>query len=58
MYHLGVFVFFPRVFLSARVTGACPVTTDLLMQVSVRTTTTKTDLEKYKNCYRRKHAMA
>ena len=27
------------VFLSSRVTGACPVTTDLIMRVNVRTTT-------------------
>ena len=40
MYFLGLFVFFPRVFLSSRVTGACPVTTDLIMRVNVRTTTT------------------
>ena len=40
VYHLGLFVFFPRVFLSSRVTGACPVTTDLIMRVDVRTTTT------------------
>ena len=33
-------VFFPGVFLSSRVTGACPVTTDLIMRVNVRTTTT------------------
>ena len=39
-YHLGLFVFFPGVFLSSRVTGACPVTTDLIMRVNVRTTTT------------------
>ena len=38
MYHLGLFVFFPRVLLSSRVTGACPVTTDLIMRVNVRTT--------------------
>ena len=38
VYHLGLFVFFPRVFLSSRVTGACPVTTDLIMRVNVRTT--------------------
>ena len=31
---------FPGVFLSSRVTGACPVTTDLIMRVNVRTTTT------------------
>ena len=40
VYHLGLFVFFPRLFLSSRVTGACPVTTDLIMRVNVRTTTT------------------
>ena len=28
------------VFLHSRVTGACPVTTDLIMRVNVRTTTT------------------
>ena len=32
--------FFPGVFLSSRVSGACPVTTDLIMRVNVRTTTT------------------
>ena len=40
VFHLGLFVFFPRVFLSSRVTGACPVTTDLIMRANVRTTTT------------------
>ena len=40
VYHLGLLVFFPRVFLSSRVTGACPVTTDLIMRVNVKTTTT------------------
>ena len=39
---LVCFVFFPGVFLSSRVTGACPVTTDLIMRVNVRTTTTTT----------------
>ena len=41
---LGCLCFFPnnRVFLSSRVTGACPVTTDLTMRVNVRTTTTTT----------------
>ena len=34
--------FFPGVFLSSRVTGACPVTTDLIMRANVRTTTTTT----------------
>ena len=38
VYHLW-FVFFHGVFLSSRVTGACPVTTDLIMRVYVRTTT-------------------
>ena len=38
----GLFVLFPGVFLSSRVTGACPVTTDLIMRVNVRTTTTTT----------------
>ena len=33
---------FPGVFLSSRVTGACSVTTDLIMRVNVRTTTTTT----------------
>ena len=36
----GLFVFFPSVFLSSRVAGACPVTTDLIMRVDVRPTTT------------------
>ncbi len=44
VYHLGLFVFFPGVFLSSRVTGACPVTTDLIMRVNVRTTTTTTEI--------------
>ena len=39
-YHLGLFVFSPGVLLSSSVTGACPVTTDLIMRVDVRTTTT------------------
>ena len=34
----GLFVFFPGVLLSSRVTGACPVTTDLIMRANVRTT--------------------
>ena len=38
VYHLGLFVFVPRVFFSSRVTGACPVTTDLIMRLHVRTT--------------------
>ena len=47
VYHLGLFVFFPGVFLSSRVTGACPVATDLIMRVNVRTTTTTTFCEDY-----------
>ena len=39
VYHLGLFVFSPRVFLSSRVTGVCPVTTDLITRDNVRTTT-------------------
>ena len=31
VYHLGLCVFFHGVFLSSRVTGACPVTTDLII---------------------------
>ena len=31
-------VFFFRVFLCSRVTGSCPVTTDLIMRVNVKTT--------------------
>ena len=42
VYPLGLFVFFPGVFLNSRVTGACPVTTDLMMRVNVRTTITTT----------------
>ena len=34
--------FFPGAFLSSRVTGTCPMTTDLTMRVNVRTTTTTT----------------
>ena len=34
--------FFPGVFLHSRVTGACPLTTDLIMGVNVITTTTTT----------------
>ena len=41
VYHREWFVFFPRIFLSSRVTGACPVTTDLIMRVNVRITTTR-----------------
>ena len=40
VYHLWfVCVFFPGVFLSSSVTEACPVTTDLIVRVNVRTTT-------------------
>ena len=43
VYHLRFCVcVFPGVFLSSRVTGACPVTTDLIMRLNVRTTTTTT----------------
>ena len=47
VYHLRfVFFFFSGVFLHSRVTGACPVTTnlttDLIMRVNVTTTTTTT----------------
>ena len=34
---LFVVVFFPGVFLHSRVTGACPVTTDSIIRVNVRT---------------------
>ena len=41
VYHLWFCLcFFPGVFVGFRVTGACPVTTDLIMRVNVRTTTT------------------
>ena len=40
VYHLGLFVFFLGVSPSSRVTGACPVTTDLMMRVTVRTAAT------------------
>ena len=39
---LGCVCVFPGVFLSSRVTGASHVTTDLIMRVNVRTTTTTT----------------
>ena len=42
VYNLGLCVFFPGVFLSSRLTGACLVTTDLIMRVNVRTTTATT----------------
>ena len=42
--HYLWFVFFPGEFLRPRVTGACPVTTDLIMRVKVRTTTRLTYL--------------
>ena len=43
VYHVLVCsCFFPGVFLSFRVTGACPVTTDLIMRGNVKATTTTT----------------
>ena len=36
----GLIVCFPELFLNSRVTGACPVTTDLIIRVNVRTITT------------------
>ena len=51
VYHLELCVFFPGVYLSSRVTGACPVTMDLIMRDNVRTTTTTSD--PYKESYRR-----
>ena len=44
MHHLCLvcLCFFPGVFLSSRVTGACPVTTDSIMGVKLRTTTNST----------------
>ena len=45
VYHFGLCVFSPRVLLSSKVTGACPVTTDLIMRVNVGTTTTTTILK-------------
>ena len=43
VYHLWFVGVFPwGVFLSSRLTGACPVATDLIMRVNVRTTTTTT----------------
>ena len=39
---LRLSVFFPGAFLSSRVTGAFPVTTDLIMRVDVRTAATTT----------------
>ena len=42
MYHLWFVCASPGVFLIYRVTGACPVTTDLIMRVNIRTTTTFT----------------
>ena len=41
VYHVGLFVFYPTIFLISRVTGACSVTADLIMRVNVRKTTTK-----------------
>ena len=53
VYHLGLFVFFPGVFLSSRVTGACPVTTDLtiIRLISLLITPGETD---YSDCHLRK----
>ena len=42
VYHLGLFAFFPGVFLSSIVTRACPVTSDH-GRVNVRTTTNAND---------------
>ena len=51
VYHLGLFVFsLGYLFLSSRVTGACLVTTDLIMRVNVRTTTTTTCRINNGNC--------
>ena len=47
---LFLFVFFPGVFLSSGVTGACPVTTDLIMRVNVRTTTTLATRRRSRPC--------
>ena len=45
--------FFPAVFhSSSRVTGACPVITDLIMRGNVRTTTTTTTTTTYMSCGR------
>ena len=41
-YHLWLGCVFPLGYSSAPVTGDCPVTTDLIMRVNVRTTTTTT----------------
>ena len=40
----GLFLIFPWGILSSRVTGACPVTTDLIMRVNVGTTTITTEI--------------
>ena len=56
MYHLWFVCVFPGVFLSSRVTEACPATTDLIMRVNVRTTTT-CHIDMYhrtKNCQQKK----
>ena len=37
---VDLFVLFPGALLHSRVTGACPVTTGLMVRVNVRTTTT------------------
>ena len=41
-----VFVVLHGLFLSSRVTGACPVTTDLIMRVNVRTAATANNSNK------------
>ena len=38
VYHVWFAVFFPGIFFHSRVTEACPVTTDLIMRVNVRST--------------------
>ena len=45
VYHPWFVCFFPGEFLSSRLTGACPVTTDLILRVNVRTTTTEQRVE-------------
>ena len=53
VYHLWFVCVFllSGVFLSSRVTGACPVTTELTMRVNVRTTTTTTTTMVYNGYY-------
>ena len=48
VYHVWfVCVFFPGVFLHYRVSGACPVTTDLIMRLIVRTVETTSVVTNY-----------